>query len=203
MPSHNVSAETRQSRKNQRRIFLKRSAALLGSVATPAGLSLASSRTWAGVASAESDRSLQLYNAHTGENVDTVYWEDGEYLDDQVLRISHLLRDHRENETMMIDPALMDILWAVKMLVNERMRYNVISGYRTPKTNEMLRKNSPRVAKFSLHMVGKAVDIRGTEGKLEDIQKAGLKLAAGGVGIYPGAGFVHLDSGDIRSWESE
>jgi len=95
-------------------------------------------------------RELSLLNIHTLEEIEIVYWEEGKYLDDAVLRLSHHLRDHRENETLMMDPNLLDTLWGVRMITDPKMRFNVISGYRTPKTNEMLRKRSNGVAKFSL-----------------------------------------------------
>jgi len=145
-------------------------------------------------------RELSLRNIHTLEEIDVVYWEDGNYLDDAVLRLSHHLRDHRENETLLIDPQLLDTLWGVRMITDPTMRFNVISGYRTPKTNEMLRKRSNGVAKFSLHMVGKAVDISSNEIPISALRKAGLKLGIGGVGYYPKSRFVHLDTGPARSW---
>ena len=149
---------------------------------------------------ASKTRELSLLNIHTLEEIEIVYWEDGKYLDDAVLRLSHHLRDHRENETLMMDPNLLDTLWGVRMLTDPGMRFNVISGYRTPKTNEMLRKRSNGVAKFSLHMVGKAVDISSDEVPISKLKTAGLKLGIGGVGYYPKSRFVHLDTGPARSW---
>ncbi len=145
-------------------------------------------------------RSLKLRNIHTGERLNTTYWQDGEYIESAVLGISHLMRDHRENETMLMDQPLMDILWQVQQAIDPDMQFDVISGYRTPKTNAMLRKRSNGVAKFSLHMVGRAVDISTHSAPLSKIRKAALELKAGGIGYYPGSRFVHLDTGPFRAW---
>ena len=110
------------------------------------------------------------------------------------------MRDHRENETMLMDQPLMDILWQVQQAIDPDMQFDVISGYRTPKTNAMLRKRSNGVAKFSLHMVGRAVDISTHNAPLSKIRKAALELKAGGIGYYPGSRFVHLDTGPFRAW---
>ncbi len=145
-------------------------------------------------------RSLSLRNIHTLEKLDVIYWRDGQYLQDALLRISHHMRDHRENETLIMDRSLMDILWAVGQLTDEKMRFDVISGYRTPKTNAMLRKSSKNVAKFSYHMVGQAVDISAHAVPIDDLRNAGMALKAGGVGFYPGSRFIHLDTGPFRAW---
>ena len=145
-------------------------------------------------------RALSLRNIHTLEKLDVTYWRDGHYLDDAILKISHHMRDHRENETLIMDSSLMDLLWAVTQLTDEKMRLDVISGYRTPKTNALLRKSSKNVAKFSYHMVGQAVDISAHQVPINDLRKAGMSLKAGGVGFYPGSRFVHLDTGPFRHW---
>ncbi len=145
-------------------------------------------------------RQLNLRNIHTGEKLQTVYWQDGDYLESAHLDISHLMRDHRENETMLMDQPLMDMLWQVQQAIDPAMQFDVISGYRTPKTNAMLRQRSNGVAKFSLHMVGRAVDISTHNVPLSEIRKAALKLKAGGIGYYPKSRFVHLDTGPFRAW---
>lgn len=145
-------------------------------------------------------RQLNFRNIHTGETLTTVYWQDGEYVDNAVLGISHLMRDHRENETMLMDQPLLDVLWQVQQAIDPNMQFDVISGYRTPKTNAMLRKRSNGVAKFSLHMVGRAVDISTHNVPLSEVRKAALTLKAGGIGYYPKSHFVHLDTGPFRAW---
>lgn len=145
-------------------------------------------------------RSLSLRNVHTLEELDITYWENGEYIDDAVLQLSHHMRDHRENETLLMDPALLDTLWNVRQQIDPSMRLDVISGYRTPKTNAMLRQNSSNVAKFSYHMVGKAVDISTHQAPISALRDAGLAARRGGVGYYPRSRFVHLDTGPVRTW---
>lgn len=145
-------------------------------------------------------RSLSLRNIHTLEELEVTYWENGKYIDDAVLQLSHHMRDHRENETLLMDPALLDTLWKVREKVDPAMRFDVISGYRTPKTNAMLRQRSSSVAKFSYHMVGKAVDISTHQAPISALRDAGLAVRRGGVGYYPKSRFIHLDSGPVRSW---
>jgi len=202
---------------NKRREFLRTLSGATLAAATPLSLGLLGPA--ASVASAASldnvktgkkieheifnqatSRSLSLRNIHTLEKLDVIYWRDGQYLEDALLRISHHMRDHRENETLIMDRSLMDILWAVSQLTDDKIRFDVISGYRTPKTNAMLRKNSKNVAKFSYHMVGQAVDISAHSVAIDDLRKAGMALKAGGVGFYPGSRFIHLDTGPFRAW---
>lgn len=170
-----------------------------------AGASAAIAGTFTPLASATAavpapDRSLSLRNVHTLEELDVTYWSKGEYIYSAVLKISHHMRDHRENETLLMDTALLDVLWKVRQKVDPAMRFDVISGYRTPKTNAMLRQKSTNVAKFSYHMVGKAVDIGTFNAPISEIRKAGLAAKGGGVGYYPKSRFVHLDTGPVRSW---
>ena len=148
----------------------------------------------------EPARALSLRNVHTLEELEITYWENGEYIDDAVLQLSHHMRDHRENETLLMDPALLDTLWNVRQQIDPAMRFDVISGYRTPKTNAMLRQNSTNVAKFSYHMVGKAVDISTHQAPISALRDAGLAARRGGVGYYPRPCFFHLDTGPVRTW---
>jgi uncharacterized protein YcbK (DUF882 family) len=146
------------------------------------------------------ERSLGLYSLHTGERLRRVYWSEGRYLEDGLAEIGHLLRDHRTNEVHPIDPRLLDLLFALHREVNGREPFHVISGYRSPKTNAMLRRRSGGVAKKSLHMAGKAVDIRLPGRDLATLRRAALALEAGGVGHYPKVGFIHVDTGRVRAW---
>ena len=146
------------------------------------------------------ERSIALYNAHTGESIKTVYWANGEYIKDSLDEISVLLRDYRTADTIPIDPKLIDTLYRLRRKVGTRRPYSVVSGYRSPITNEILRKSDRRVAKNSYHMRGMAVDAYLPKVALNTLHSAALSLRAGGVGYYPKTGFVHLDSGRVRSW---
>ena len=175
--------------------------ATLGAIATASTLSPATAVLAAAPAKgAQPDRSLSLRNIHTLEELEVTYWSNGKYIDEAVLSLSHHMRDHRENETHIMDKALLDTLWKVRQQIDPSMRFDVISGYRTPKTNAMLRKRSSNVAKFSYHMVGKAVDISTHQAPISALRDAGLAAASGGVGYYPSSRFVHLDTGPVRSW---
>lgn len=147
-------------------------------------------------------RSIKLYNTHTRESLDIVYRIDSEYVEDSLTKLYVLLRDHRQNEVMVIDEALFDRLWTVQQILGEDSTYDIISGYRSPKTNAMLRERSSRVAVNSYHMKGRAIDIRPRNIPLDVFRKAALSLNAGGVGYYPGSQFVHLDTGPVRNWVS-
>ena len=146
------------------------------------------------------ERLLRFENTHTGETVSTVYWADGGYLDDGLYEINGVLRDHRTDETHPIDTALLDMLFLLQSRTDSRQAYQVISGYRSPATNQALSKKSSGVAKRSYHMQGKAIDIRLPGCDLKNLQQAALDLKAGGVGYYPGSGFIHVDVGPTRRW---
>ena len=146
-------------------------------------------------------RSLSLFNTHTGEKLQqVVYWEGGDYLPDALHSISHLLRDHRSGEVKEIDLATIDLLYALKRKFPVEQPFEIISGYRSPQTNQMLRSASSGVAKRSLHMQGKAIDLRLPGVPLKTLRQAALELKLGGVGFYPKSDFVHIDTGSVRSW---
>mgnify|MGYP001820242490 FL=1 len=172
-----------------RRLLLK--ASLAGSVLAAAPLS----SVWAA-----QERSLSLYNLHTGEQVTTPYWMAGDYLPDSLSAINKVLRDHRSGEVYPIDPGLLDLLSALQQAVGSRHRYEVISGYRSPATNAKLHSSSSGVAKRSLHMQGKAIDIRLPGTQLATLHGAAKALKSGGVGLYTSSNFVHVDTGSVRYW---
>jgi uncharacterized protein YcbK (DUF882 family) len=146
-------------------------------------------------------RVLSFENLHTGEKLRKVaYYEGGRYLPDAMKEINRLLRDHRTGDVHAIDPELMDVLFRVQHKVESRSSFQIISGYRSPHSNAMLNKRSNGVAKKSLHMEGKAVDIRLGDRSLDEVHQAGLMLGLGGVGYYPASDFVHFDTGRVRSW---
>jgi uncharacterized protein YcbK (DUF882 family) len=146
------------------------------------------------------ERTLALHNTHTGERIRTVYWLQDGYVDESLIEINHLLRDHRTQETIGIDPRLLDLLYAIQKKLRTKRPFQIISAYRSPQTNARLRRQSQKVAKNSLHIYGKAVDIRVEGHSAKILRRAALSLRAGGVGYYPRANFIHVDTGQIRSW---
>ncbi len=150
-------------------------------------------------ATAATRRSLSFLHLHTDERLSVTYFEDGRYLPHALGRIHHLLRDFRTGDVHVIDPGLLDILHALSAELGERT-FEVISGYRSPATNGMLRKNSDGVAKKSMHLQGRAIDVRLPGLATSRLRDAATGLARGGVGYYAALDFVHLDTGRIRSW---
>jgi uncharacterized protein YcbK (DUF882 family) len=147
-----------------------------------------------------SEKSLSLYNLHTEEFLDTVYWNDGKYLDGPLSKIDFILRDHRTGETKSIDTRLLDLLYSIQKRLHVEHPFHIISGYRSPQTNSTLRKNDRGVSGKSLHMLGKAVDIRLPEVELSSLRRVTMALKIGGVGYYPRSDFIHVDLGRPRYW---
>ena len=146
------------------------------------------------------ERRLSFHNLHTGENIDLPYWVQGDYVPESLAEINHVLRDFRTDQVAAMDIRLLDLLSRVKTQLGTSQPFQVISGYRSPATNHMLSERSSGVAKHSLHMEGKAIDIRIPGVALADLRKTGLALQGGGVGYYPASDFVHLDVGRVRTW---
>ena len=145
-------------------------------------------------------RALAFQHLHTGEKLNTVYWADGRYLPDAMRHINWLLRDFRTDQVHPIDPQLLDLLADLHGHLQTREPFQVISGYRSPQTNAMLASLSDGVAQNSLHLDGKAIDIRVPGRRLRQVRAAALSLRQGGVGYYPHSDFVHVDTGRIRTW---
>jgi uncharacterized protein YcbK (DUF882 family) len=145
-------------------------------------------------------RSLVFVNLHTGEELAADYWRDGRYDSGALSRIDHILRDHRADEATSMNRDLLDLLHRLKSSLGGDVPFHVISGYRSPQTNQALRKHSNGVAKRSLHMQGKAIDIRIPDVKTGALYEAALALQGGGVGLYRKSGFIHLDVGRVRTW---
>jgi uncharacterized protein YcbK (DUF882 family) len=145
-------------------------------------------------------RELRLVHLHTGERLAVVYAENGDYLPDALTEIKRFLRDFRTGESHAIDPQLLDVLYATRLVLGSDSAFEVISGYRSPATNGALRRRSERVALQSLHLLGKAADVRLPGQRLIDVRDVALRLQSGGVGYYPDSEFVHLDTGRVRSW---
>ncbi|HET9158985.1 MAG TPA: DUF882 domain-containing protein [Caulobacteraceae bacterium] len=161
---------------------------------------LASLALGAGATAATQPRRLALLNLHTGERLSATYWESGTYVDGALDAFSHLLRDHRTSEVHAIAPGVFDILSALQSAVDSSATFDVISGYRSPQTNARLHEASSGVAAHSLHMEGKAIDIRLPGTQLAGLRDAAIRLQRGGVGFYPKDDFVHVDVGRVRRW---
>jgi uncharacterized protein YcbK (DUF882 family) len=152
------------------------------------------------VPSRDKERVLSFYNTHTGESLRTVYRASGKYVPEALKDVNRILRDHYTNQTSPIDPELLDMLYSLRQRLGSREAFHIISGYRSPKTNAQKAAKSKGVAKKSLHLEGKAIDVRLPGVELVQLRKAAVALAQGGVGYYPGSNFVHLDTGKVRSW---
>jgi len=145
-------------------------------------------------------RSLSFYNIHTQESLQAIYWINGKYQPDALARINYVLRDHRAGQTKPIDIKLLDLLHVIDKRLAARQPFHVISGYRSPETNVLLRKQSGGVARQSYHMLGKAVDISIPGCRLSQLRDVALNLKRGGVGYYPRNDFIHVDVGPVRYW---
>jgi len=146
------------------------------------------------------DRSLSFYNTHTGESAAVEYCHSGCFVSSSLEKINHILRDHRTGETKDIDIRLLDLLNTLSLKTSANGPFHIISGYRSPRTNSSLREHGGGVAENSLHLLGKAVDIRVPGLKLRELYRAAVALRSGGVGIYPASDFVHVDIGRVRTW---
>ncbi|RJQ45133.1 MAG: DUF882 domain-containing protein [Nitrospiraceae bacterium] len=146
------------------------------------------------------ERSLFFYNTYTGETLQESYWSDGQYITDVLNDINHIFRDHITETIEAIDTNLLDLLFALKEKMKITEPFHIVSGYRSPQTNAKLRKHKKGVAKNSLHMYGKAADIRVPGYSTKALRMAAIDLQGGGVGYYPRSGFVHLDVGELRYW---
>ena len=144
-------------------------------------------------------RELKFTHTHTGERSPSST-SGGTYLPDALATINQFLRDFRTSEVHAIDPGLLDLLHGLTGLTGSRQPFQVISGYRSPATNEMLRNHSEGVAAGSLHMQGRAIDIRLADVPLTTLRHAALAVRGGGVGYYPVSDFVHVDTGRVRTW---
>ena len=145
-------------------------------------------------------REISFHHLHTAESLAIEYMQNGEYVPDALKAVDHVLRDHYNDMVHPIDPKLLDILYAVAAETATRSPFRVISGYRSPETNEKLRRRGGGVARNSMHLKGKAVDVRLDDVATTDIRDVGLALRRGGVGYYRKSDFVHLDTGRVRRW---
>lgn len=146
-------------------------------------------------------RRVALHNLHTGDKLAAVYWEDGRYVPDALAEAQRVLRDWRNGEEHFMDPKLFDVMHGISARLETTAPFQIISGYRSPRTNAMLRERSAGVATHSQHMEGKASDVRIQGVELANLHKAAQSLRAGGVGYYPVSNFVHIDVARVRSWQ--
>lgn len=179
--------------KSSRRHFLKESAAALGTLAlfAPARLS-----------AGEAPRALSFHNLNSDERLDVVYFAGGKYDRQAFAQIKWLFRDLRNNELHDVDPKLLDLLHDLKRTTGSDTPFRTMSGYRSPATNALLAAQDKDVDPFSLHMEGRAVDVIQDFENLEGLWGAARTLKGGGVGYYPHAGYIHLDTGPIRHWRA-
>ena len=145
-------------------------------------------------------KKLSFYHTHTHERLNICYCRNGEFDANALSKINHILRDHRSREVKAIDIRLLDTLHALSLKTRPQATFHVISGYRSPATNKKLRKKGNGVASKSLHMYGKAIDIRIPGYSTQKLRNIARKMKAGGVGYYPKSDFVHIDTGRVRYW---
>jgi len=145
-------------------------------------------------------RRLRMHSAQNGEDLDVIYWVDGQYVPEALTEINYFMRDWRQQISRSMDTRTLDITTAAHALMDTDEPYLLLSGYRTPQTNAYLRTRSAGVAKDSLHMRGQANDLRLKSRSVGQIYQAAMRLQAGGVGRYPRSNFVHMDCGQIRTW---
>ncbi len=141
-----------------------------------------------------------MYSGRTGEKIEIVYWIDGQYVREAVREVNHFMRDWRNGQVKSIDTRTLDIMAAAHRLVNTDEPYTLVSGYRSPATNNMLRARSSGVARNSLHLQGQAADLQLRSRSVGQLARAAASCQAGGVGRYSGSNFVHMDCGAVRSW---
>lgn len=146
-------------------------------------------------------RRISMHNKRTGETIDTIYWIEGEYINPALAEVNYFMRDWRQDEVIDYDRRNIDILAASHRLLETTEPFTLLSGYRSAKTNAMLRSSNRGVASNSYHIKGMAADVRLASRSVSQMTAAGKACKSGGVGRYNGSNFVHMDSGPIRSWK--
>lgn len=175
-----------------RRRFLMAVGGVCGTVA-----SFVAAPAWA---AARGPRCVSFVHTHTGETLRAVYYQDGCYQSDCLTQVDHLLRDFRTGDVHPIDPALLDILFDLQVRADRDGLFEVICGYRSPATNAMLHRRSEGVAVHSMHLEGRAIDVRLSGYSTRSLAGAARALGRGGVGYYASSDFVHVDTGRVRYW---
>ncbi|MEO1733125.1 MAG: DUF882 domain-containing protein [Pseudomonadota bacterium] len=175
--------------------------ALLGAFAATAVAAAPTFANAAGFLRGAGDiRRLRMYSGRTGERIDMIYWIEGDYVKDSLKEINYFMRDWRTDQVKSIDLRTIDIMAAAHNIMDASEPYMLLSGYRSPQTNAMLRSRSRNVAKNSLHLQGQAADLRLASRSVHQMARAAAKCNAGGVGRYSRSNFVHMDCGPIRTW---
>ncbi len=169
---------------------------LAGTLASIIPLSLSSSP----VEAARNTWRVTFRQGHTGESFNGVYRVGDKYLPEAFERLNYILRDFRTGEVFPMDPRVVDIMALMQKKAGRREPIEILSGYRSPKTNARLRKNTSGVAKNSFHMYGQALDMHIKGYKTSSLRSIAMNLRAGGVGYYPKSDFIHVDTGSVRSW---
>lgn len=146
------------------------------------------------------ERSLSFYHTHTLKELSLVYFKNGRHIPGALTKINHFLKDFRTGDVHPIDPTLLDILHDLRQAAGSKDFFEVISGYRSPQTNTMLKSKSGGVASHSLHMDGKAIDIRLPSINTGRLHRIAMAFQRGGVGYYPQSDFIHMDTGHVRTW---
>jgi uncharacterized protein YcbK (DUF882 family) len=173
-----------------RRMFVRTLAGALPLIAVPRAVRAVSTKS----------RRLDFEHTHTGERLSVKYFEDGAYVPEALTKVNYFLRDFRTGDIHAIDPSLLDLLHHLADLTRTRKPFQVISAFRSPATNGMLRQRTRGVAAGSLHMKGQAIDIRLEDVPLPTLRSAAIIARRGGVGYYPASDFVHVDTGRVRTW---
>lgn len=145
-------------------------------------------------------RRISMFSGRTGERLDTIYWIEGQYIGEAINEVNRFMRDWRNGKAVQMDTRTIDIMAAAHNLMDVNEPYMLLSGYRSPETNAMLRSRSGGVAKNSLHMKGQAADLRLQSRSTSQMSRAAQSCRGGGVGRYRGSNFVHMDCGPVRSW---
>lgn len=145
-------------------------------------------------------RCLRFVHTHTGESLTAAYFDGRAYDEACLSDVNHLLRDFRTGESHPIDPPLLDILYQLQLRTDHDAPFEIISGYRSPATNSMLRRSSTGVAEHSQHLLGKAIDVRLSGYSTRNLGEHARALSLGGVGFYASSDFVHVDTGRVRFW---
>lgn len=148
----------------------------------------------------EDVRQLSFYHTHTSEKLSVTYFSDGQYVASSLADLNHFLRDFRTGDATEMDPGVFDILFEIQQASGSSGTFEVISAFRSPATNEMLRSKSGGVAKNSQHLLGTAIDVRLTDLDTTKLRDVALELQRGGVGYYHESDFVHVDTGRVRQW---
>jgi uncharacterized protein YcbK (DUF882 family) len=196
-PFEPTQAETTPSTNQPSPALGRRTLLRAGLAAAATGL-LPATGAWASLPSG--DRTLAFHNTHTDESLKATYWR-GNTADRGALRdINYILRDFRSGDVHPIDLQLLDLLTELHQRAGSKQPFQIISGYRSPRTNAMLAEASNGVAKHSMHLEGKAIDIRLADVQLRDLRDTAAAMKRGGVGIYPASDFVHVDTGRVRYW---